>query len=361
MTFLLMIALLFLGVQLLVLISNLFFFPVLQEPSDTYLKSEESISILIPARNEALNLPETLPRVLAQTVRAEVIVLNDQSEDATAQILADMQQQYAQLRVIDGEPLPNGWTGKNWACQQLAEAAKGDVLIFTDADVRWEKKTLASLLELKKQNQAEFLSVWPRQLTLSTLETIAVPLIDQILLGALPYLAVKYLKPKTLAAGNGQLMLWTKAAYDKLGGHEAFKTDILEDVRMAQAAKAKAIPLVLALGGDLLSTRMYQTDSALIEGFSKNIVAASGGKLALLILTLLNTLAHTLCWLLIPFQPLWLGIGLMSLSLRFLCNLKTTRELPESFWQPFMSFALWHIAWQALRQKNLSWKGRIYP
>lgn len=358
---LLTLAALFLGVQLLVLLTNLFFFPVLKNPFPDFLSTEERISILIPARNEALNLAETLPRILNQTVAAEVLVLNDQSEDASAQILLDFQMQHTQLSVIEGKPLPEGWTGKNWACQQLAEAAQGDVLIFTDADVRWERSTLASLLSLKQRHRAEFLSIWPRQLTVTTLETIAVPLIDQILLGALPYLGVRYLKPKTLAAGNGQLMLWSKTAYMKLGGHAAFKQEILEDVRMAQAAKAQALPLVLALGGDLLSTRMYQTEAALLEGFSKNIVNAAGGKVALIILALFNTLAHSLCWLLIPFEPRWFAVALMSLSLRALCNLKTGRDLQDSFWQPLMSLALWRIVWRALSQQNLVWKGRIYP
>ncbi|MCA9836284.1 MAG: glycosyltransferase [Trueperaceae bacterium] len=361
MIFLLIVSALFLAVQIMVLLSNLLFFPVLLRTKEPYQRFTEAVSILIPARNEAQNLPETLPRVLGQTVAAEVLVLNDQSEDASSEILTELQKRFEHLKVIEGKPLEAGWTGKNWACQQLADAAHGDMLIFTDADVRWEKDTLASLLEFQKEQRAAFVSVWPRQLTVSALEALTIPLIDQILLGALPYMGVKYLKPKSLSAGNGQLMLWTKAAYQKLGGHEAYKSEILEDVRMAQGVKAAGIPLALALGGEVLSARMYQEDSALIEGFSKNIVAAAGGRIPLIILTSLSTLAHTLCWLLIPFNGWWLGIALMSLSFRLLCNLKTGREVQDALWQPLSSLALWRIVWRALRQKNLAWKGRIYP
>ena len=143
---LLVITALFLTLQFLTLLTNLIFFPVLR-PSQ--IPSKEDVSILVPARNEAENLPQTLPRLLAQTGNFEVIVINDQSTDATAEVLETFQSN-PRLRILQGTPLPTGWSGKNWACHQLAQAAEGDTLIFTDADVRWEPSTLNSLLAFKQ-------------------------------------------------------------------------------------------------------------------------------------------------------------------------------------------------------------------
>lgn len=352
------VAALFLGVQLLTLLSNLLCFPVLIPSSLTH---EEKVSILVPARNEAATLPETLPRLLQQAGDFEVIVLNDQSTDATAAVLETFQAT-PRFRCLQGAPLAKGWSGKNWACHQLSQAAQGDVLIFTDADVRWEPSTLNSLLAFRSEHAAEFVSVWPRQRTGSLLERLTVPAIDLILLGSLPYLGVKYLPFGALSAGNGQLMLFTKEAYSDLGGHQAFKAEVLEDVRMGQAAKGLGMPTALALGGKVLSTRMYETDAALLEGFSKNILAATGNHpSALLGLGLLNTLVYSASWLLAFFNPWWFLIALLGLVQRALTSLKTGRTPLEALLQPFMPYPLWRISLRALRRRGgYSWKGRDY-
>ena len=358
------IALVFLGVQMLTLIGNLFTFPVLSgspPAEDMGLKPlvavsdrqkendavKERVSILIPARNEIENLPGTLPRVLSQSA-VEVIVLDDESTDGTTEYLEKL------------SPLHSNWSGKNWACHQLSQAATGGILIFTDADVFWEKGTLESLLEFRSNNNAEFVSVWPRQLTCSWLEVVTIPIIDMILLGSLPYWGVKYLPFAQFSAGNGQLMLWTREAYKKIGGHEKFKSEVLEDVRMGQYAKRIGLRIALALGGEVISTRMYRNDADVMKGFSKNIVAASGNKPLLVFALLLNTLAHTAPLFLIAVDKRWVWVLGLSLLQRALTCLKTKRDWREFIYQPFMSYAIWRIGLRALRQKGYSWKERSY-
>jgi len=355
---LLIIAALFIGVQLVTLLTNLIFFPVLK-PSETV--SKERISILVPARNEAKTLPKNLPRLLMQKGNFEVVVLNDQSTDGTAEVLETFRTN-PKFRFIQGEPLSVGWSGKNWACHQLVQAAQGEILIFTDADVRWEPSTLTSLLAFRAKHAAEFVSVWPRQLTGSLLERITVPAIDLILLGSLPYLGVKYLPFGAFSAGNGQLMLFTKEAYETLGGHAAFKSEVLEDVRMGQAAKGLDIPTALALGGEVLSTRMYETDEALLEGFSKNILAATGHNRGfLIVLGILNTLTYGLSWLLGFIHPWWFVIATLGLAQRALTSLKTGRSPLEALLQPLMPIPFWRISLRVLRRKGAyTWKGRDY-
>lgn len=357
-TVLLIISLLFIGVQVMTLLVNLVAFPVLQKGASP---APKRVSLLIPARNEAKNLSETLAGFVSQSA-VEVIFLDDDSSDATLELLAQAAQTHARVRVISGAPLPSGWSGKNWACHQLAQAARGDILIFTDADVYWQPQTLEALLSFQQRERAEFVSVWPRQLTATLIERLTVPVIDLILLGSLPYPGVKYLPFAAFSAGNGQLMLWTRNAYDRVGGHAAFRQEVLEDVRMGQAAKGAGLPVALALGGDVIATRMYRSGAELLEGFSKNVLAAAGNNpLALIALTLLNILVHTVSWPLGLLNPwFWLVAGL-SLLQRFLTNWKTGRNLAELWLQPLMSYPLSRIVLRALGQRgNYSWKGRRY-
>lgn len=352
------IALGFIGLQLVVLLSNLIAFPLLRPAAPI---RPPKVSLLIPARNEAENLRETLSGFLAQGAD-EVIVLDDDSSDGTLALLTEAAAAAPALKVLRGAPLPAGWSGKNWACWQLAAAARGDVLIFTDADVYWQPGALAALLAFCERQRAEFVSVWPRQRTLSLLERLAVPVIDLILLGGLPYWGVRYLPFAALSAGNGQLMLWTRAAYDRVGGHAAFAGEVLEDVRMGQAAKRAGLRVALALGGGLLSTRMYRSAAALYEGFSKNVLAAAGYRAWLLIVLVgLSVLVHTLAWPLGLLEPRFWLVGALSLLQRLLTNLKTGRSLAEVPLQPLLSYPLVRIALRALVARgSYSWKGRRY-
>ncbi|ADI15352.1 glycosyltransferase [Truepera radiovictrix] len=347
---------LFLGVQLAVLLINAATFPVLA-PAEPVRRRR--VSLLVPARNEAATLPETLPGLLAQGA-AEVIVLDDNSTDDTLRVLQGFAAEHPQLRVLRGEPLPAGWGGKNWACYQLAGAASGELVVFTDADVFWERGALGALLAFAERHDAVYASVWPRQRTHTLFERLTVPLIDLILLGYLPYPAVRRTRDAAFSAGNGQCMLWTRSAYLQVGGHRAFRDEVLEDVRMGQRAKGKGLKVALALGGELLSTRMYRSAEETVAGFSKNIVAAHGGRPQLVASLLLNTLAYTLAWPLSLWHPLWLVPAAMGAFQRALTCFKTRRSPLEAFLQPLMAFPLWRVGWRALLSRTYTWKGRTY-
>lgn len=354
----------FVSVQLLTLLSNLSTFPVLgsAQEVDKEVASPPKVSVLIPARNEEDNLPVTLPRILAQPDLYEVLVLDDESQDRTAEVLALFAAQYPKLRTLQGEPLPGGWSGKNWACQQLAEAASGTLLIFTDADVVWEAGALGGLLEFQRTQKAAFVSVWPRQITRTLKERLYVPIIDLILLGWLPYVGVQHLPLGAFSAGNGQLMLWTRRAYRRVGEHRAFRGEVLEDVRMGQAAKKQGLRVALALGGVTLSTRMYKNEEEIVEGFSKNILSAHGNSRPFLALSLvLNTLAYTLSWPFALINPLWLIPAALGVFQRGLTAYKTHRTPLEAFLQPLVAYPLWRIGVRALvRNGRYAWRGREY-
>ena len=363
MTWLFLLAMVFVGIQLGTLVLNLITFPVLAFAPRARQDNGLTVSILVPVRNEAENLPTTLPRVTKQEGVSEIIVLDDHSSDGSAQIAAGAAAHDPRVRVLSGEALPKGWNGKNWACHQLASAAKGDVLVFTDADVLWEDGTLAAVLDLQQRTNADYLSVWPRQQTHTLAERMAVPIIDLTLLSWLPYPGVRRFPHPSMSAGNGQLMLWTRKAYDAVGGHAAVRAEPLEDVRMGQRAKAAGLNITLALGGRVIRTRMYRDLPSIIEGFSKNILAAHGNsRMALLLMVSLSTLVYTLAWPLAFFESRWLlpaGLGLLQ---RLLTLIKTRRDARETFLQPFLPIMLWRITVRVLRHHgSYTWKGRTYP
>ena len=354
-------ALAFLIPQLVVLLVNVAAFPRLR-PAPADAAARARTSLLVPARDEASTLPRTLPALLAQGA-GEVLVLDDGSSDATPAVLASLAAQHPRLRVLTGRPLPAGWLGKAWACSQLAAEASGDVLVFTDADVEWRPGALDAVLDAMRRSGAGLLTAWPRQRTVTLPERLAVPQIDALLLGALPWPLVARLPQPSLSAANGQLMAWRRSAYASVGGHGAVRGDVLEDVALARRAKAVGLRLELLLGGPLLETRMYRSGSEVLVGFAKNVLAAAGGRrLALTGLVGLNLLAHTSSWPLALVDPRWLVVVALSLVLRLGVELKTRRAPVDALLQPLAPIALAVVAARAIAHRGaFVWKARRYP
>jgi len=356
--------LVFLAPQWLTAFVNALSFPRLARRPGTEsadaIQHLQQVSMLVPARNERDTLPDTLPLMLAQGAK-EVIVLDDGSEDGTTEWLAAYAAAQPQLRVVQGSPLPEGWTGKNWACAQLSELAAGDMLLFTDADVTWEPGALAALVGLQARRDAGLTTVWPTQDTVTLIERIAVPQVDMILLGGLPYPLVRLLPFSSLAAANGQVMLWKRDAYARVGGHGSVAAEVLEDVRLAQRAKRLRVRLQLGLGSNRIHTRMYRSTEQVIEGFAKNILAASGSRAALLALVGLNLLAYALVWPLAFIDFRFALLGFLGIALRGLVAETSGRRFHEAWLQPFAPIVLTRIAARALSAGGrVTWRGRTY-
>ncbi|MCS7219404.1 MAG: glycosyltransferase [Thermus sp.] len=249
---------LFLLLRLLALLYNLLRFPRLR-PAPT--PSRPTASLLVPARNEAANLPQTLPALLRQGA-LEVLVLDDASEDGTPQVAEALGGGHPGFRLLRGQPLPPGWTGKNWACWQLAQAARGEVLIFTDADVLWEEGALGGLLEALEGQ--DLLSALPRQeVGENPLVGATVPFVMGGLFSFLPHPFLEELR-----VANGQVLAFRREAYLAMGGHQAVRGEVLEDVALAKRVRRYR----LALGHPLFRTRMYRGYGEVVEGFGKNFL-----------------------------------------------------------------------------------------
>lgn len=273
------------------------------------------VSVLVPMRNEAGVIGETLRSLLAQTYpNFEVLVLDDQSTDGCADEARAAGGGDPRLRVFSGKALPTGWTGKVWACHQLSEQAAGDFLLFTDADVRWQPDALMALVSEAQRTQADLLTVWPTQITVTWSERLVVPLMAFSILAYLPVLAVHHLSWPVFSAAMGQCLLFRRNAYQQVGGHASISDRVLDDMAFAYAIKRHRLRLRMADGNGLIQTRMYRNWQQVRDGFGKNILAGHGNSVFLL---LLSTVFHW--WLFI------LPWGGLAVSL-FSCQLKQTIE-----------------------------------
>jgi glycosyltransferase involved in cell wall biosynthesis len=344
-----------LGFKPLVLLVNLGLFPVLREGQDGPFPE---VSLLVPVRNEAHNLPKTLPGLLRQGV-GEVLILDDGSTDGTSGVVEALARGDGRVRLIPGKPKPEGWVGKAWACHQLAQAARGEVLVFTDADVSWREGGIGAVLAFMRREGAGLASVYPRQVTPTLPERTLLPLIDDALLCYLPYPLVRTPFPQA-AAANGQVMAFRREAYRAAGGHAAVRGEVLEDVRLAQRAKAQGVRLAVALGGRWVAVRMYRSYAEMVEGLGKNLIEFHAQSRWLLLFSYLaHLLAYTLCWPLALLDPGWLLIGGMGLLERVVLNLKTGREGWEFLLVPLAPLLSLPIYWRSA-QRRYTWKGREY-
>ena len=346
----------FLAVKLGTLLVNAVTFPRLHggpRPKDKPAPADLSdVSLLIPARNEARNLPHTLPGFLAQGA-GEVLVLDDHSEDKTAELARE-----AGATVLSGQPLPPGWHGKPWACQQLGAAASGDVLVFTDADVTWQPGALAEAAAYFRESGADLMTVWPQQDNRAPGERILTPLVDDVLLSLLPWPLLAVPTPEAGAA-NGQVMMFRRACYDALGGHAAVRAELLEDVMFARAVKAAGGRLTLILGGGAVRVRMYRSYAESVTGFSKGLLSFHGGQRALLPASFaLHLLTYTWPWL--SGQRLLVAAGLLEgLAVRLLTRRTRPADLAEVLLTPLLPLLALPVYAQAAR-REVVWKGRVY-
>jgi chlorobactene glucosyltransferase len=332
------------------------------------------VSVLIPARNEADVIGETVTRLLRQNYPYyEVVVLDDASNDGTADRAYAAAEGDPRLRVMTGEPLPAGWVGKHWACHQIAEQARGDILIFTDADVCWQPEALPALIDSMHHTRAATFTVWPTQQTYTWGERLVVPMMMFAIMSYLPEICVRYIPWPAFAAANGQCLAFRREAYRQIGGHAAVRSNIVEDVGLAWATKRQGLRLVMAEGNYLISGRMYHSWPQVRDGFAKNILAGHGGHPLFL---LLSAAFH---WSLFMLPWVWLSLGWavylgpgwpwfpmaligLGLGVRALSAAAAHQRLVDALWLPVSTLLVTAIAarslWWHYRYGGPQWKGR---
>lgn len=285
MLYLLAIALVYLIITTLILLWNRYRFSPLPEPDQQSTGKQPNISVLIPARNEDKSIRSCVKSIMDQAYdNFELIVLDDQSTDRTGTILKQMQNDLpGTFNVIKGDPKPDDWLGKPWACHQLFQHSSGDILLFADADTSFESDTLTRVATAFEQDQLDALTVWPQQTQHTYWEKTVIPLVYHALLTLLPVRYV-YKKPWWLprtfeqssalfAAACGQFLAFQSEAYQQIGGHAAVRDAVVEDLALARRIKRHKLTLRMYHGLQTVSCRMYRSNEEMLQGFRKNFLA----------------------------------------------------------------------------------------
>jgi chlorobactene glucosyltransferase len=230
------------------------------------------VSVIVPARNESAAIETVVRSVLASTYEPlELVVLDDRSTDETAAIVDRLAAEDARLRLVRGEPLPEGWYGKPWACLQGYRAARGELLLFTDADTRHEPELLARAVGALRTERADLVTVAPRQRCETFWERLVMPQI-WLLLGVRYHPSrVNRARRERDVIANGQFILLPRASYEAVGTHEIVRHEVAEDLALAQAFHRAGRKIYFAFAERLMETRMYQSLPHLVEGWSKNV------------------------------------------------------------------------------------------
>jgi hypothetical protein len=230
------------------------------------------VSVLIPARNEEANIRAALESVLGcEGVDVEVLVWDDGSTDRTAEIVGEIEARDPRVRLVAGSPPPEGWAGKPFGCWSLANAARGEVLLFMDADVRLRGgDSLARMAAAFSRGGLDLLSGVPLQKVETLSEVMVVPQIHFVLLGFLPMERMRMSKDPRFAAACGQLMLFRRSSYMEVGGHSRATRSFHEGLALARVFRREGRVTDLFDATDVAVCRMYSGFGEVWRGFAKN-------------------------------------------------------------------------------------------
>jgi chlorobactene glucosyltransferase len=337
------------------------------------------LSVLIPARNEERRIERCVRAVCSAGYPVdEVLVYDDQSTDGTLAVLRRLEQELGGLRVIVGGDLPEGKVGKPHGCAQLASAARGEFLLFVDADTELLPGGIDRLLSLatRPKRTPGVVSAVPRQVMETWPERLLMPLMHLAYTSWLPLFMIAGTRDTRFLAANGQLLLVRRDAYERMGGFAAVSREIVDDMAFCRRAKAMGETVEFADGFLMARCRMYDSLPALWRGFSKNLYEGMGERFAILLLVL----AIHLGAFVVPYAALGValsapellhGVLLVPALIGVALNVLLRAALAVRFAHPPLGLLLHPAAvllmsaltvnsyWWSLRGK-IEWSGRAY-
>ncbi|MEU0494095.1 glycosyltransferase family 2 protein [Mycobacterium sp. NPDC006124] len=255
------------------------------------------VSLLVPARDEAHRITPTIDSLLAQRglLDAEILVLDDGSTDGTADVVRAAAGPDPRVRVIAGTAPPGDALGKPHACAQLAAAARGETLVYVDADVVLAPHAVAAAVAVLRGPQPlDLLCPWPRQVATGPLGRLVQPLLAWSWSTTLPLrLAERSARP-SMAAANGQFLLVDAASLRRAGGWQSVSGAVLDDIGLARAVRSTGGRTGLADGSGLATCHMYATGRELSAGYRKSLWAAFGSPVGALAVATALTVVYVL-------------------------------------------------------------------
>ena len=321
------------------------------------------VSILIPARNEEDNILAVLTSIYQQDYRDyEVIILDDDSSDQTYAICAEFAAKHSNFRVIKGKELTGQWLGKNYACHQLARQAKGEFLLFLDADEQVFNGLINSAVHRIHFRNLALLSLFTNQKMITVGERLTVPLMHYILLNLLPLRLVYLSKNAAVAAASGQFMLFNAEVYRQYEWHKSAMDKIVEDVEIMKQVKTAGFNGESLLANGMITCRMYTGYGEAINGFGKNFLAAFNYNIFSFLVFLLLLIAGPMIVIItLNLQLIAMMIGLIILT-RIMISLESGQNaFINVILHPLQMFSLVLIAFSAIQKyltKTTEWKGR---
>jgi len=310
------------------------------------------VSVIVPARNEEKNIPRCLEGLLAQDYpNLEIIVVEDRSSDRTGEVVDAFRERDGRVRKVMGAPLEKGWLGKSHAAHQGCRAATGEWLLFVDADTWLHPRGVTASMGHVLQKNVDMLSLYPHFVCESFWEKVIQPAVGRMILisGPVDFVNSRRRIFRIFTMAIGQFLLFRRSVYEAVGGHEAIRDRVVEDVELSRAVKRAGYHLNFLYGTDVLNTRMYKTFTELWRGWSRSFYPAMGHNPVLAILqALLLFVFGTLPYLVMPVAGLlWaagvgsgtvrtlFGLGLFQYGLLFLTTYAVRarlREYPEYFY-----------------------------
>ncbi len=337
------------------------------------------ISILVPARNEEENIEKCLLSLVKQDYKnTEILVLNDNSTDKTAIIAGNISKVFKNVKLINGGPLPEGWTGKNYACYQLFKKSKGKYLFFTDADTIHNKGSVTSAISCLTQEKLDILSACPNQIMKSFHERMVINLTNfQILIP--PLLFVRKSRIPVFGSGIGSLMIVKRNIYQSLGGHKGIRNSCVEDTIISKLFIKKGYKFMIFNGRRTYSTRLYNNFKEIYDGFCRVFLGNFNSKFVVSLIILVMFVFFLFPFILLAFLPfiefqiyalfytnllMVLFQILVILSTRAMATMKINGRIIDIFLHPisilYMIFMNLKLLLQRKRNSQISWKGRLY-
>ena len=337
-----------------------------------------SVSVCIPARNEALNIGACVQAVLnSDWPELEIIVVDDRSDDDTGEVARSVANGDSRLRVIDGVEPPSGWAGKPWACFRAAKESKGAWLIFVDADVRLDPKAIQAIVETAAQHNLSMLSLFGTWIVEGFWESVLVPAVGWLIRGAIDLDKVNDIS-QVEAFANGQCIAMRRDSYFGVEGHQSVKDQVLEDVRFAEVVKRNGMGVQVRPAPWAFKVRLYRSLKEIVNGYTKNLyeglgrnpVAGFGAALFLCVCALLPFVLAILLlvgvlflgWNVVPLTTVgWLwGI----VALQFLFRYRQEKRDGRSGWyacaQPIANVLVIWILLRSTMKVSVAWKGRQF-
>ncbi|MBP9892228.1 MAG: glycosyltransferase [Planctomycetes bacterium] len=349
---------------LLVVLSN-----VILWPRVCRARVSGSVSVLVPARNEENTLPLLLASLRGQAAISEILIANDHSTDKTPAVIEAHAREDQRVRGIIPAPLPEGWCGKNWACASLAREAKGDWLLFLDADTRLEPGAVESLLAEAGARNLTFLSCWPDLEMRGFTERLLMPMLNFVLLTLYPApLALWRMNDASLGLGHGACMFFKRAEYFMAGGHEAVRGEIFEDSRLAQHWRKLGLRGLCLDGRSIVSVRMYRTPAEIWRGFSKNLFPAFKHQASFWLFWVLHAAVFLAPYGLMCVEGVAGWLFMASALCVVAARLALAIRFGHSWWSALLHpvaqvfvLALGLSSWlSVVSGRGVSWKGRTY-